>query len=134
MARSNRIVVLALAAALLAVLLSVDVASAHGDDPRIEIEVGQLAPGASLTVHGFDFSYEDDVAIALTRNGRATQLGSVTADLDGAFTHTVTVPLDAGEGVYAVIATSGHHVATSPPLLVRGGTARGERQHPPRRR
>lgn len=120
MVRTSRIIVLAFVAALLDVLLPVDVASAHGDDPRIEIEVDQLAPGASLTVHGFDFSYEDDVAIVLTQSGRATELGSVTADLDGAFTHTVTVPLDAPEGVYAVTATTGHHAATSSPLLVRG--------------
>jgi hypothetical protein len=126
--RNNRIVVVALAAGLLAVLPSVDTASAHGDDPRIEIDAHQLAPGASLTVRGFDFPYEDVVALALAGSDRATQLGSVTADLDGAFTHTITVPIDAAEGVYTVMATAGPHVATSSPLLVRGAplTANGD--------
>ena len=109
-----------LAACLLASGAPAGVAFAHGDDPRIAIDVTSLAPGGALTVHGFDFPYEDDVELALRGSTGDAALGSVTTDLDGAFTHTVTVPVDQAPGAFVVVATDSHHVATSAPFMVEG--------------
>jgi hypothetical protein len=93
---------------------------AHGDDPRIAIDIATLAPGGALTVRGFDFPYEDDVELALRGSGGDTALGSVTTDLEGAFTHTVAVPVDQPPGAYVVVATDSHHEATSAPFMLEG--------------
>jgi hypothetical protein len=108
------------AACLLALGAPAGMAFAHGDDPRIAIDVASLAPGAALTVHGFDFPYEDDVDLALRGSAGDTEVGSVTTDVEGAFTHTVSVPIDQPVGAYVVVATDSHHEATSTPFVVEG--------------
>jgi hypothetical protein len=108
------------AACLLALGAPAGVAFAHGDDPRIAIDIARLAPGGAVTVHGFDFPYEDDVELALRGSAGDTALGSVTTDVEGAFTHTVAVPVDQALGAYVVVATDSHHEATSTPFMVEG--------------
>jgi len=105
---------------LLAVCGRAGVTSAHGDDPRISIDIAALAPGGALTVHGFDFPYEDDVELALRGASGDTELGSVTTDLEGSFTHTVAVPVEQPLGAYVVVATDSHHEVASTPFMVEG--------------
>jgi hypothetical protein len=108
------------AACLLAVCVPAGGTAAHGDDPRVTIAVASLAPGGALTVHGFDFPYEDDVTLALRGASGDTEIGTVTSDLEGAFTHTVTVPVEQPLGAYVVVASDSHHTVTSTPFLIDG--------------
>jgi hypothetical protein len=102
----------------LAVLWPAQAARAHGDEPRIEVDAQRTNPGASLTVRGYDFSYDEIVALTLIGRDREVLLGSVTTDVEGAFTHVVVMPIDLAEGAYTVVAAAGHHVATAPQLFV----------------
>ena len=93
---------------------------AHGDDPRIEVGAQRLSPGAPLTVRGYDFAYETAVELTLVGESQRTPLASVTADVDGAFIHTVALPVSVAGGAYVVEAESGEHVVSGPPMLISG--------------
>jgi hypothetical protein len=110
----------ALAAALLVALAPAGPVRAHGDDPRIDVEAQRLSPGAPLTVRGYDFAYETGVELTLVGERERTHLASVTADVEGAFIHTVALPVGVAAGAYVVEAESGEHVVSGPPMLISG--------------
>ena len=93
---------------------------AHGDDPRIEVDAQRLSPGAPFTVRGYDFAYETAVELILVGERQRTHLASVTADVEGAFIHTVAMPVGVAGGAYVVEAESGEHVVSGPPMLISG--------------
>lgn len=93
---------------------------AHGDDPRIDVDAQRLSPGAPLTVRGYDFAYETAVELILVGERQRTPLASVTADVEGAFIHTVALPVGVAGGAYVVEAESGEHVVRGPPMLIKG--------------
>ena len=93
---------------------------AHGDDPRIEVDAQRLSPGAPLTVRGYDFAYETAVELTLVGERQRTHLASVTADVYGAFIHTIALPVGVAGGAYVVEAESREHVVSGPPMLISG--------------
>ena len=110
----------------------VPAASAHGDEPRLEINVERINPGGILNVRGVEFDYEQSVTLYLERKGIVVELGEVVADLEGVFLHIVVLPVDLPEGVYSVRAVTIHHDILSPALTVQGspimeGGGQGER-------
>jgi hypothetical protein len=105
---------------LLVALAPATAVRAHGDDPRLEVDAARLAPGAPLTVHGYDFAYETAVELILVGATERRALGSVTSDVDGAFAYTVAVPLAVSDGAYVVEARSDEHVVSGPPMLIGG--------------
>lgn len=101
----------ALAAIALAVLAVFAVpAAANAVDtypPATSVTVeGTPAPGASVTVHFADGSFQGGEAIhfVVTGNDGVTQDGTGTADANGAVDFAVTLPADAS-GTYTVVAT-----------------------------
>jgi hypothetical protein len=110
----------ALAAAVLVTLAPAGPVRAHDDDPRIDVDGHRLSPGGPITVRGYDFAYESAVELTLVGERERTHLASVTADVEGAFVHTVALPVGVAGGAYVVEAESGEHVVSGPPLLVSG--------------
>ena len=116
---------------LLAFLL-VRPVSAHGDDPRIEINTDRLNPGSVLDIRGVDFEFEEIVTLSLIGTQTEIPFGTVLADVEGVFLLTITLPVDLAEGTYVIRATTDDHVAESPQIVVSGaavveGGGHGER-------
>lgn len=117
---------------LLAFLLAQPV-SAHGGDPRIEINTGRLNPGAVLDIRGVDFEFEETVTLALVGAQSEIPFGTVLADVEGLFLLTLTLPVDLPEGTYVLRATTDDHVVESPQIIVSGAAiiesgGQGERE------
>jgi hypothetical protein len=108
-------------------------AFAHGDEPRLEINLERINPGGTLDVRGVEFDYEQSVTLYLERTGIVVQLGEVVTDPEGVFIHTVVLPADLPEGIYNIRALTTHHDVLSPALTVQGpailneGGGQGER-------
>jgi hypothetical protein len=114
-----RFALLAAAAAIVA-LVAAPVGVAHGTQPRLEISAERTARGAPLTVRGYDFAYEDVVALMLIGSEEDWRIGTVTADVEGSFAHTIVLPQTMREGEYAVSARTAHHAVESAALDVSG--------------
>lgn len=101
-------------------LLFVTPASAHGDEPRIEISAERLNPGSVLDLRGVDFEFEEEVVLLLVGPQVEVPLGTVLADAEGIFLLTITLPPDLTEGTYVIRATTDDHVVESPQITVWG--------------
>lgn len=101
-------------------------ALAHGDKPRLEINLERINPGGVLDVRGVEFDYEQSVTLYLERTGIVVQLGEVVTDPEGVFRHIVVLPVDLPEGVYNIRAVTSHHDVLSPKLTVQGSPILGE--------
>jgi hypothetical protein len=106
--------------------------SAHGSDPRIEINTDRLNPGSVLDIRGVDFEFEEAVELALVGAQSQVPFGTVLADVEGVFLLTLTLPVDLPEGTYILRATTDDHVVESPQIIVSGaaileGGGQGER-------
>ncbi|HEY0188767.1 MAG TPA: glycosyl hydrolase family 18 protein [Cellulomonas sp.] len=71
---------------------------------QVTVGLTEVAAGAAQTLVGGGFVPGEDVAVAIT-DPVAVDLGTVTADADGAALLAFTVPADAGAGVWSVTAT-----------------------------
>jgi len=116
---------------LLAFLL-VQPVSAHGDDPRIEINTDKLNPGSVLDIRGVDFEFEEAVTLSLSGAQTEIPFGTVLADVEGVFLLSITLPVDLPEGTYVIRATTDDHKVESPQIVVSGaaimeGGGQGER-------
>ena len=105
---------------LLVFLCYVDPASAHGEEPRLEISPETLNPGSTLDIRGVGFELETEIALAIAGLSGDLPVGTVTADVEGGFLMAIDLPSDLAEGTYSIRATSSDHVVTSAPFRVRG--------------
>jgi hypothetical protein len=115
--------------AIITVLLSavlVPAASAHGRTPRLEINVERMNPGGVVDLRGVEFDYEESVTLYLERQGIVIQLGTIVADLEGVFVHTIVLPLDLPAGIYTIRGVTEHHDVLSPALTVQGPALQSE--------
>jgi hypothetical protein len=99
--------------------------SAHGGEPRLEISAERLNPGSLLEVRGVDFEFEEDVALALVGDHYEIPLSPVTADTEGIFLVTITLPADLAEGTYVIRATTDDHALESSQLTISGTASLG---------
>lgn len=118
--------------AILLAFLVTQTVSAHGDDPRIEINTDKLNPGSVLDIRGVDFEFEEAVTVSLSGAQSEISFGTVLADVEGVFLLFITLPVDLPEGTYVIRATTDDHVVESPPITVSGmaimeGGGQGER-------
>jgi len=94
--------------------------SAHGGEPRLEINPERVNPGGDLEVRGVDFDYDETVSLSLMRAEIQIPLMDVIADGEGIFTQVVKIPADLPAGEYTLRAKSEHHEVTSPIFRVWG--------------
>lgn len=113
-------------------LLLVQPVSAHGGEPRVEINPDRLNPGAVLDLRGVDFEFEEIIALTLVGAQGEVSLGTVLADAEGIFVLSITLPADLGEGSYTVRATTDDHVVDSAPLTIWGSADLGGGSDGPR--
>ena len=97
-------------------------ASAHGEEPRLEINVETLSPGSTLDIRGVGFEFEEQITIHLVGSSTDLSLGMITADPEGGFLLAVNLPPDLREGAYFIRATTDDHKVTSVTFNVRGMT------------
>src|SRR5215216_3824804 len=102
------------------IFFSVPGVSAHGGQPRLEINVERLNPGGVVDVRGVEFAYDDLVMLALVGSEAEIALGEITANAEGEFKQIVVLPSDLVEGTYYFRATTIHHWVISPPLTIQG--------------
>jgi hypothetical protein len=101
-------------------LLFVQPALAHGGEPRLEISVERINPGGLVEVRGVDFDEEESIVLSLTGPNIQIPLIEVTTDLEGTFTQVIVFPADLPTGEYNFIASTEHHMITSPTITVWG--------------
>ena len=107
-------------------LLFTQPASAHGGDPRIEIEVDRINPGSVLVIRGVDFEYDEEVTLSLIGSQVEIAIGKAIADTEGVFLLNITIPADLAEGTYVVRAITDDHELDSPEFVVWGVTAQNQ--------
>lgn len=95
-------------------------AYAHGDEPRLEINVERVSPGGIIDVRGVGFELEELVKLSLMGEGFDFPLGEIVADEEGIFLQTITLSADLAEGVYYFQAVTDDHQIASPVLTVSG--------------
>ena len=135
--------------AMLLVMVAASPAAAQYDD--FTITPGSVQPGGTVTVTGQGCSPGAEVTITLTEGdtsaakaaGDVIATTTVTADEDGRFNTTITVPAGTPPGTYSVDATCdgvlvGHAVidvvdATRPPRPPRRAPAAADRSSAPAR-
>lgn len=105
--------------------VAVPSASAHGDEPRVEIAPELLNPGGVLDIRGVDFEFEEEVSLLLVGQQAEIPLGTVLADVEGVFLLTVTLPVDLTAGTYVIRATTDDHQIESPAITVWGSANQG---------
>lgn len=105
---------------LLFSLLYVRPVFAHGDKPRIEISAERLTPGSVLDLRGVDFEIDEEVALVILGPQVESPLGTVTADMEGIFLLTITLPVDLPEGTYVIRGITDDHMVDSPGITVWG--------------
>ena len=113
-------------------LLLAQPASAHGDEPRLEISPERLKPGGVLDLRGVDFEFEEVITLSLVGAQMEVPLGMVLADTEGIFVLSITLPPDLAEGSYSVRATTDDHVVESAVLTVWGSADLGGGSDGPR--
>jgi len=94
------------------------IASAHGGEVRIELNVTQASPGATIGLRGSGFEQGDTVTIMLVGANGQFLLGTANADGDGDLTHALLLPLDLASGAYEVRVADMHHAAAAPLNIV----------------
>jgi hypothetical protein len=99
--------------------------SAHGGEPRLEISAESLNPGSMLDIRGVDFEFEEEVSLALIGTQNELPLSTVTADPEGIFLVTITLPADLTEGIYVIRATTDDHLVESVKLTISGAANLG---------
>jgi hypothetical protein len=112
---------LALAAAL-AVLVGPAVAQAQPYPPvgeELTVSDSRVVRGQSITISGG--GADPFAAVKLYLNSTPVLLGSTTADADGDFSATVTIPSSVAAGVHTLTAVSNGEVLASLQLVVAGG-------------
>ena len=107
-------------------LLFTQPASAHGGDPRIEIEVDRINPGSVLVIRGVDFEYDEEVTLSLIGSQVEIAIGKAIADTEGIFLLNIAIPADLAEGTYVVRAITDDHELDSPEFVVWGVTAQNQ--------
>lgn len=110
---------------LLSSFFLVQPASAHGDEPRIEISAESLNPGALLEIRGVDFEFEEEITLSLVGPQSETALGLVSADVEGVFQLGFMLPTDLIEGSYFIRAVTDDHVIESPLISIWGSPQLG---------
>ena len=101
-------------------------AYAHGGEPRLEISIERVRPGGVVDVRGVDFGPEEIVTLALVNTGGSIPLGEITADVEGIFLQSVTLPVDLPAGTYNFLAVTDDHRVASPNLVVDGAPILGK--------
>jgi hypothetical protein len=107
-------------------LLFTTPASAHGDEPRIEISTDRLNPGSVIDLRGVAFEMDEAVTLTLVGPQQEVSFGTVLADTEGVFLLTITLPADLSEGNYVIRATTDDHSVESPQITVVGSADLGE--------
>lgn len=79
------------------------------DSPSITINKSTVAAGGKVQVEGKNWKPGDQVALSLGE----VALQTVTANSDGSFTATVSIPSDTKAGAYLLTATNGTDVASA---------------------
>ena len=105
---------------ILFVLIFAQPVSAHGNEPRLEINPERLNPGAVLDIRGVDFDFEEEITLTLVSPQTEIPFGTVLADAEGVFLLSITLPVDVPEGTYVVWGTTDDHKVESPPITVSG--------------
>lgn len=95
-------------------------ASAHGDEPRLEINAEKVSPGGVIEVRGVDFEMDELITLDLVGPNVTIPLGEFVADVEGVFSQIVTLPMDLKEGSYTFRATTDDHIIESPAFVVWG--------------
>jgi hypothetical protein len=113
---------------LVLVFYTRSVALAHGDEPRLEINVERVNPGGVIELRGVDFEMDELITLELIGSDRSTPLGESVADVEGMFTQIITLPADLKEGTYLFRATTDDHVIESPSFVVWGAAVAAENE------
>lgn len=87
------------------------------------LSVDSVAPGGSVTISGDGFLAEEELIVELRSD--PVQLGTTTADGNGAASTTVTIPSDTPPGPHTLALVGSDHVVTAT-LLVLGVDGAGE--------
>lgn len=104
---------LALILVLLLIAATPCAAFAHGGEVRIELNVTQASPGATIDLRGSGFEPGDTATIMLVSTERQQLLGSATTDDHGDLAQAVLLPMDLTNGAYEVRVADTHHVAAA---------------------
>jgi len=105
---------------LVSLFYRISFASAHGNEPRLEINLDRLNPGGVLEIRGVDFEFEEVVSLALVGEAVELDLGTLTADAEGVFSYILTLPVDLADGIYIIRARTDDHEIFSPAITVFG--------------
>ena len=111
---------------ILVVLFQSSAVLAHPTEPRLEVNVDRILPGAVVDVRGVGFDYEEVVTLTLIGAQSEFPLGEVVADTEGVFLQIVTLPSDLAEGTYYFRGVTTHHYTLSPALTVQGNAIPAE--------
>jgi LPXTG-motif cell wall-anchored protein len=89
--------------------------------PEVELGAASVVAGGKVTVSGTGF--EADAALRFELRSDPVDLGTVTADADGAFSRTLTIPANTPAGVHtlAVILADGTEVTSQLTVTAAGG-------------
>jgi hypothetical protein len=108
---------------LLLIVLTLGVtqpASAHGEEPRLEIGSEVLAPGSVLEIRGVGFEIDEEISLSLRDSSNEISIGTVTGDVEGSFQLNFPLPADLSEGSYMLWARTDDHEVGSTAFTVRG--------------
>jgi hypothetical protein len=98
-------------------------ASAHGGQPRLEIDAETLSPGSALEIRGVGFEFEEQIALELAGSVIALPLGTIGADTEGGFLLVVSLPPELTAGTYFIRATTDDHEVSSIAFSVQGAAS-----------
>lgn len=102
-------------------------ASAHDEQPRLEIPGGTAGPGSTVEIRGVGFGFEEQITLALAGLAMDMHLGTISADTEGGFQLTINLPLDLAPGTYDIRAWTDDHEVRSVEFRVEGiATPEGE--------
>ena len=92
--------VLAVVLILLLIAAAPYSALAHDGEARIELNVTQASPGATIDLHGSGFEPDDTTTIMLGSGEQQVLLGSTTTDGHGDLTYAVLLPMELVNDAY----------------------------------
>lgn len=116
----NLVVIRSLVVVLIVILVILQTFSvfAHGGEARIELNVTQASPGATIDVRGTGFEPLEIVFFALVNSGIRVQIGELEADVNGDFASGLLLPFDLEYGEYELHAADADHSASVPLSIV----------------